>query len=448
MKNRLQKLSLLNTLAISFTAIAPTCAMAMNTTVVSRYAGKFMPLSFVFGGIALLFVGVCFSIMAAQTSGIGSVYAYNKMALGEGTGFMTGWLLMLVYLAGGAGALAMSTNFLQVLLNALGLHLNVILIAMVLLLILYLVNLLGLRTTSEISLLVEFIAVIILALICGTILTHGGANGLSLAPFHPTSQDLPGIGRGIIYVIICFAGFEEATTMTIRTQNPRKIIPITIMSTIGIVAMLYVIVSYTQIMGYGVWHVAALSHTSAPLNYLATRYCGHLMAILIDLAVTISSIASFMGIMNAGSYMVFAMGRKHYLPEMFSRFNHYLAVPLTALTSVMFLYAVEYLSISLMASNQMTFATYMGIAGLSFLLVYLLVCVGVIAFVARNYKTLHHTIIKGIIIPLLGIVTLSFPLVSTIFPVPAFPANLYPYLIAGYLLVGWGVYRLSGRLQK
>ncbi|XIF19959.1 MAG: APC family permease [Acetilactobacillus jinshanensis] len=384
MKSRLQKMSFLNTLAISFTAIAPTCAMAFNTTAVAKFAGIHMPLSFIFGGMAILLVGACFAIMASQTSGVGSAYAYNKLALGERAGFVTGWILTMVYVVGGAGAIAMSTNFLQVLFGRFGLKASAVLIALGMLVLLYLINLLGIKIASDISLIIEVIAIIVLAVICGAVMIHGGMNGMNLQPFAFHASNLPGIGQGIIYVIICFAGFEESTTMAVRTRNPKRTIPITIISTIILVALIFIAVSYVQVIGYGEAHVGNLINSKAPLNYLAQTYMGGKMATLIDFATTISSIASFMGIMNAGAYMLYALGKEHYLPKPLGRFNKHLATPLFALTTLPLLYAIEYVALGLPLGNNMAYSMYMGIAGLSFLVVYILVCVGIITYIHRK----------------------------------------------------------------
>ena len=438
-----KKMSLINTLAVSFTAIAPTCAMASNTTSIAKFAGIHMPLSFILGGLAILLVGTCFAIMASQTSGIGSVYAYNKLALGERMGFVTGWILTLVYVIGGAGAIAMSTNFLQVLFGRFGVHPSAVLIALSMLVLLYLVNLLGIRSASEISLVIEVIAIFILAIVCGAILLHGGMSGINLRPFQISRSSLPGVGQGIIYVIICFAGFEESTTMTIRTENPRRTIPLTIISTIVLVALIFIVVSYIQVIGYGETRIGSLVSSQSPLDYLAFTYINSKMAALIDFATAISSVASFMGIMNAGAYMLYALGHDHYLPKALGRFDKRLEIPLVALTTIAILYAAEYLALGLPFNNNFAFSAYMGVAGLSFLLVYLLVCAGIIVYLYKKRHEVSHSIIKGIVIPVLGIMALCFPLVSNLYPVPPFPMNIIPYLIMIYVLIGLVIHSIE-----
>lgn len=443
MKSRLKKMSLLNTLAISFTAIAPTCAMAFNTTAVAKFAGIHMPLSFIFGGIAILLVGACFAIMASQTSGVGSVYAYNKLALGERAGFITGWILTLVYVVGGAGAIAMSTNFLQVLLMRFGVKASAVLIALSMLVILYLINLLGIKMVSDISLIIEVIAIMILAVVCGAVMMHGGMSGINLQPFALHAKNLPGIGQGIIYVIICFAGFEESTTMAVRTKNPKRTIPLTIISTIILVALIFIAVSYVQVIGYGESHVNGLINSKAPLNYLAQTYAGGSMATLIDVATTISSVASFMGIMNAGAYMLYALGKEHYLPKALGRFNKHLATPFIALTTILVLYAIEYVGLGIPFGNNMAYSMYMGVAGLSFLAVYILVCIGIMAYLHRKQATVKHVLLKGVVIPVLAIVALCFPLISNLYPIPPFPMNIVPYLIVVYIVIGCVVHAVE-----
>ena len=436
-------MTLLGALAVSFTAIAPTCAMGYNTTAVAKFAGIHMPLSFIFGGLAILLIGFCFAIMANQTSGVGSVYSYNRLAMGEGPGFITGWLLTLVYIAGGAGAIGMSTQFIKVFLSRFGIHLNEPLIAFGLLILMYAISLLGIRSASEISLIIEIIAILILAVICGAVFFHHGMQGLTLKPFEFSARNLPGIGQGIIYVVICFAGFEEATTMTIRTSSPKRTIPFAIIATIVLVALIFIAVSYLQVVGYGTAHVNKLIQSPAPLNDLAVTYMGNGMATLIDLATMISSVASFLGIMNAGAYMLFALGKRHYLPRPLGHFNPRFAGPVVALNVTTILYAAEYLLIGVPFGAKTIYTDLMAIAGLGFLIVYILVCLGMLIYSHR--QRLHHLVIEGTILPVVAIVVLLFPMASNLYPIPPMPMSLYPYIIIGYLIVGLIIYRVRHR---
>ena len=441
--SRTKKLTLLGALAISFTAIAPTCAMGYNTTAVAKFAGIHMPLSFIFGGIAILLIGFCFAIMANQTSGVGSVYSYNRLAMGEGTGFITGWLLTLVYVVGGAGAIGMSTQFIEVFLSRFGVHLAEPLIAFGLLILMYAISLLGIRSASEISLAIEIIAILILAVICGAVMFHHGAQGLSLKPFEFSARNLPKIGQGIIYVVICFAGFEEATTMTIRTSSPKRTVPFAIIATIVLVALIFIAVCFLQVVGYGTAHVNKLIQSPAPLNDLAVAYVGNGMATLIDLATMISSVASFLGIMNAGAYMLFALGKQHYLPRQLGRFNRKFNGPFQALNTIAILYAIEYLLIGVPFGAKTIYTNLMAIAGLGFLIVYILVCLGMLVY--SHHQRIHHLLIEGTILPVVAIVVLLFPLASNLYPIPPLPMNLYPYIILAYIIIGVIMYRVHRR---
>ncbi|GLB46649.1 amino acid transporter [Philodulcilactobacillus myokoensis] len=427
-----RKLSLIGTLSISITSIAPTGAMAFNTPLVARFAKTNTPLSFIFGAFAILLIGGCFAMMAHQTSQSGSVYAYNRKALGERAGFVTGWILMLVYICGGAGFAGESANFVNVFLNQFNVHIPVNYLAIFLIIFMWIISLVGIKVTSIISLVVESISILIVLVLCSIIIIHGGQNGLTTQPITHI-HSISGISQGIVYVIICFAGFEESTTLTARIQHPKKIVPLTIIISIISVALFFILVSYTEVMGFGLNGMNAFMNSASPLNDLATAYAGKNMATIIDLATMISAVASFLGIMNACSYMFYALAKQHYLPKKLSYFPNQYNSPHRAVNLTAIIYLILYLLIGIPFGSQAIYSNLMDIAGIGFMLVYILVCVGVIAYFKKQHR---FNIFKHGLVPILSIVILLFPLFSSLAASSNFPMNLYPIFIIVWVIVG------------
>ncbi|MFT9318910.1 MAG: APC family permease, partial [Liquorilactobacillus sp.] len=70
--------------------------------------------------------------------------------------------------------------------------------------------------------------------------------------------------------------------------------------------------------------------------------------------------------------------------------------------------------------------------------VYMLVCLGTIFYFKKNPQ-LGNSFFKHVLIPIFGIVILLIPLWSNLYPVPAFPLNIMPYIVVIWFLVGFWI---------
>ena len=140
---------------------------------------------------------------------------------------------------------------------------------------------------------------------------------LSLQPFTPEPEHgWAGIGYGIVFAVLSYAGFEGATTLGEETRNPERSIPKAVMATVIAGTLYYVLVSYVQIVGYGLDHVQTLGRASAPLDVLATRYISGTFAGLLDLAAATSALACAIGSLSAAARMVCALARAGAAPSL------------------------------------------------------------------------------------------------------------------------------------
>src|SRR5580693_4245753 len=90
---------------ISLTALGIGCIIGagifvLTGTAAARYAGPGIMLSFVIGGIACAFVGLCYAELAALLPVAGSTYTYTYATLGEIFAWIIGWDLILEYAMG------------------------------------------------------------------------------------------------------------------------------------------------------------------------------------------------------------------------------------------------------------------------------------------------------------------------------------------------------------
>lgn len=426
-----KKISMIEVFALSIATVAPTGAMAFNTTTAASVAGVNIPISFLIGALALLLVGLCFAQLSRQIANEGSVYAYNREALGERAGFMTGWALTLTYICFSAGTAGLTADFGSTFLSHFGLHVAPSFLGIVFTLLVWFIMFFGLKLTSRIALVAEIISVCIVMFLSVVILLK---TPLSAKPFIEHHNTV-GVGQGMVYAILCFAGFEGSSTVAVRAREPKKAVPRAILITIIGAAIFYVFVSYAQVIGFGVAHVKNLATASAPLNTLAVTYLGNGMATVIDLATLMSCFAAYLGSLNACAFMFFALSNQGYLPRGLGKFDVKLNSPKNAVNTVAVICLILYALIGIPFGPEQLYASLATIGALSLLIVYMLVCVGTFFYFHRS-TTLHFSIWQHAILPAVGLLILVFPLWSNLYPVPKYPMNLYPYVVIVWLLVG------------
>jgi APA family basic amino acid/polyamine antiporter len=86
--------------AMGIGAIIGAGIFVLTGTGAARYAGPAIMLSFVIGGIACVFVGLCYAELAALLPVAGSTYSYTYATLGELAAWIIGWDLVLEYSMG------------------------------------------------------------------------------------------------------------------------------------------------------------------------------------------------------------------------------------------------------------------------------------------------------------------------------------------------------------
>ena len=437
------KINTLEAFALSLATMAPTGSMAGNTGPGAKFAGINLPISFLVAAIAMLLVACGFYEMSKRIAADGSVYAYNRESLGEHWGFVSGWIIVLGYLMFTVAMTSLSGTYASLILKNLGFRISPVWLGFVLLLIIWLVVSHGIKITSNVSLVTEVISLLVLLILSLTVLGKGGASGVNLKPFVPHTS-LSGIGNGVVYTVLCFVGFEVACTVATRTKNPKHSIPLALLLTIIGGAVIFVFVSYAVVIGFGINHMRALASSQAPLDVLADRFMGPRMATVIDLAIFLSAFGATICMANASSYMIYAFGEKGYLPKTIGKFDYQHNAPRSAVNSILGIGLILYLLVAVPAGVNTSYLDYITMGALCMIVIYILSCVSSFVFFKKHHE-IRHSFFKHDLAPVLGFIVLLFPLASNIYPVPAFPLNLFPYAILIWAVIG---YLISVRRTK
>jgi amino acid transporter len=430
-----RELGVVGAAALSLAIMAPTAAMALNGSLAASIAGTAVPLAFFLALVTIALVSYAFVEFARQYSTAGSVYTFNGVALGARMGFLSGWALLFTYLAFAAASAAETGAFFESLAGLLGLKISWAWPALVTAVLVWVLGTRDISLSTRTTLVIEGLSILVIVVLAVIVVARGGDNGLTAKPFLPGSGGLSAVGLASVFAFLSFAGFEGAATLGEETANPTRSIPRAIAGAVFAAGIFYVIISYVQSIGFGMSDdgVKKFASSSAPLADLSTRFVGTPMAVAIMAGATVSALACTLAGATAGARMLLTLGRDGLLPSRLARVDDRHGAPTTAMTTSVVVVVVAVLGFAIAGTAGSAVFGYLGTIGvLSLLLVYLVTQVGAI----RLFGSTGRWRGAKFVVPVLAILLLGYTLYANVYPVPAPPMNVFPYLVVGWLVVG------------
>lgn len=440
MPRLISRLSLPESVGLSLAVISPTVTAAFNITLVVQAAGPAAPLTFAIGTIAMVLVALSFMAFTHRVAHAGSAYAYIAHTFGSRMGFIAGWTLLLTYLGFATGFAALVGSFTSAALKGLGIEIGPMWIAIGggSMLLAWWLAYRDMRLAGRLMLGLEAAAVVAIIGLCISILrqVHPSADETA-ASFRPSANfgGWSGLGFGMVFSILCFAGFEGAATLGEETVNPRRNIPIALLGTVLFSGIFFVFVAYCEVIGYGPNGIKSLANSEAPLNDLALRYASPHLAIALDLAAAASCFSGILGGLAAAARVLFALGRAGLSPAL-AVVHAVHGTPAPAVSVAATLIILPFLVWAPFAGAGNFYSYVSTIAVLALILIYIGVGGAEMVEAWRERRPLWSGAC------MLGPVLLLFVLYCSIYPVPEFPSNLWPYVALAWVLAAWAVMKL------
>ena len=414
---------------LSLAIIAPTLAMAFNVPLAAQAAGVAAPLAFLVGGGGMALIGLSFVAFGRRIASAGSACAYVEAVFGARWGFLAGWALLLAYQAFLASATELVGGFLASGLERAGLALPGLWLVLAGLAGLVVLRLGGreIRRATLIMLAIEVAAVLAILGLAAVILVSAP---LSAAPFLPDpGKGLAGLGFGVVFAVLSLAGFEGAATVAEETRDPHRAIPRAILGSLAAATLLYVLVSYAQVVGYGLDRVADLAAAPAPLGTLAERYIAGGYGVFLDCAAGISSLACALGTASAGARILFALARNG-LDRRLAAVDPVHGAPLPAVRVVGLVNLALLLLLGSWAGPRAFSEGCATVATLVLILVYMGVGLAQGVAAARGRRRLWCAV--GVA----GALLLAWPLLNSLYPLPPWPGILWPVVVLAWIGTG------------
>ena len=282
------------------------------------YAGPGISLSFVLASIACAFAGLAYAEYASMVPVAGSAYAYTYASLGEFLAFIVGWNLILEYTVTCSTVAAGWSGYVVGLLASGGIELpvaftkvpeeggiiNVPAIVITMFLCILLVR--GTKETVMVNRILVFVKLAVIALFF--ILAVPNVDPMNWEPFLPYGAQ--GISAGAAIVFFAYIGFDAVATSAEEAKNPDRDLPIGILGSLGVCAVLYFFVALvlTGIVPY------SDLNTPEPVAY-ALRVIGYPIGSAIVAVGAICGITTVLLVLLYGQARIFfALSRDGMIP--------------------------------------------------------------------------------------------------------------------------------------
>jgi APA family basic amino acid/polyamine antiporter len=292
-------------------------------------AGPAISLSFLLVAIACGFAALCYAELASMIPVSGSAYTYAYATMGEIFAWIIGWDLILEYAVSNmAVAVGFSAYCNDLLDNVFGVHLPAKLStpifaggkltgawfnlpAFLLLMVLTWLLVRGVREGAAAN-------GVMVAVKIGVIIAFvvGASRAVNTANWHPFMPNgISGVLTGSAIVFFTYIGFDAVSTAAEECKNPQRDLPLGILITLGVCAILYAGVALV-LTGIAHWDTlgndAPVANALKAIGYNRLRF-----------AVTVGALAGMTSSALVGQYgqarIWFAMSRDRLLPGLFSK---------------------------------------------------------------------------------------------------------------------------------
>jgi basic amino acid/polyamine antiporter, APA family len=300
-------------------------------------AGPAVILSFVMAGIVAGLTAICYAELASAVPVSGSSYSYAYATLGEGIAMVVAACLLLEYGVSAAAVAVGWSQYLNELFDNLfgftipdsisqapeqGGVFNLPAVLLILMCTALLIR--GASESAKVNAVMVLIKVGVLILFIAVGVTGWDSNNLS--NFSPFGLDGVTSAAGIIF--FSYIGLDAVSTAGEEVKNPRRNMPLAIISALIIVTALYVLVTVVAVAAQP---FKAFEGQDAGLSAILEHVTGSTWPASVLAAGAVVSIFSVTLVVIYGqTRILFAMGRDGMIPSLFHRVNPRTLTPVPA----------------------------------------------------------------------------------------------------------------------
>lgn len=335
-------------IALGVGTIVSTTIFTLPGVVAADHAGPAVAISCLLAAIVAGLVSFAYAEMSAAMPFAGSAYSWINVVFGEFFGWIAGWALLAEYfIAVAFVSSGLSANF-RGLIGSFGLILPkqlanpfgtdggmVDIVAVIALLMVAFLLSRGVSDAARVENILVFLKV--LAILAFIAIGLTAIHPQNYVPFIPAYHVRPdgtafggwqGIYSGVSMIFLAYIGFDSIAANSAEAKDPEHTMPRGIIGSLIIAVILFVAVSLVLV---GMFKYTRYTNNAEPVGW-ALRTAGHpLAATIIQAVAVVGMFTALIGMMMAGSRLLYSFGRDGMLPRFLGKLTHRKGLPNHAL---------------------------------------------------------------------------------------------------------------------
>ena len=252
--------------AATLANIAPAMSFFFGFALIVSTAGIAAPLTVVVAAIAIGLLGNTLSQFSRSRPSTGSFVTFIGRAFGGYSAVVAAVVLCAGYILAVASVVAISGGWTETIIEH---YLSIkipwqILTALLTGGALYLIIAGAKPSTNVAAVFFGFEAVLLIVISIALLIQHSGS--INLKPFDPgnLNRGFSGLSLGFPLAVYLFIGWENSAAMAEETKDPRTAVPKAVFTSIALIAVLYIFLSYSTVVGFND-NASALTAASVPM---------------------------------------------------------------------------------------------------------------------------------------------------------------------------------------
>jgi amino acid transporter len=286
-----------------------------------------------------------------------------------------------------------------------------------------------------------------------TFLVHPGPGSSYVAPLQPSMapHGFGGVLAGMVFSVLALSGFEAPAPLAQETRRPGRFIGAAVMLSLFSIGAFYIFTSYASAIGWGTGNMNAFATNANPYYVLGHALWGAGWWFVV-IAIVNSAIGVGLACTNAASRVMYTMGQAGTLPPQFGRLHPKHQTPTFAIAFIQLSGIVAILLVGLLLNPSDIFGFLGTVTTLAVIVLYVMANLALTAYMRREHAGDFNVWRHGVL-PWIGTLALLPVLFVTVYPRPAWPFDLTPYIFIAALIVGfaymlWRERRHPGVLRR
>lgn len=335
MQNQLKRsLSLVDVIALGINGVIGT-GIFLLPGIATGIMGPASMLTLLFAALLSFVIALCFAEVGSQFRGTGGAYLYALRTFGDAPGFFVGWMVLVVTVTSWAAMVnALATACSEYLPALEGGPTRAIAIVGFMT-TLTAINLRGAKTGARVS--VFFTVAKLVPLLLFVVVGLFYIDTSNFTPFAPEGYGSK-FFEATLVILYAFVGFEALVVPAGEMANPRRAVPIALISVLLLVCLVYV-----GVLAVATGTLSNLAGHPNPVLASSEVFMGSFGAKLVGIGIIISIIGINSAQALVGPRRVFALAQQGHMPRKLAEISkrgvpHFALIALFAVSGVIAVY--------------------------------------------------------------------------------------------------------------